>query len=76
MGLMGSGGELVHLFTKTNGIITPICYIKVGLGDMDKIKYHNMFDQIPLLILQQYTIGALTEYLHNEIIDKSLVMWI
>lgn len=30
MGLMGSGGWLVHLFAKTNGIITPICHTKAG----------------------------------------------
>ena len=45
---------------------------KVGLGDMEKIKYHDIFDQIPryrndIVVL---TIGAFTKYLHNEIFDE------
>lgn len=27
---------------------------EVGLGDMDRMKYHNIFDQILLSILPQY----------------------
>ena len=47
---------------------------QLGLGDIDKIKYRNIFDQIP-----QYwycdnivgmTNGAFTKYLYNEIFDK------
>ena len=51
-----------------------LTYPKLGLGNMEKIKYHNIFDQIPryryrndIVVL---TIGAFTKYLHNEIFDK------
>ena len=47
---------------------------ELGLGDMEKIKYHDILDQIPryryhnnIVVL---TIGAFTKYLHNEIFDK------
>ena len=46
----------------------------LGLGDLEKIKYHNVFYQIlryrycdDIVVL---TIGAFTKYLHNEIFDK------
>ena len=48
--------------------------LTVGLGDMEKIKYHDIFHQIPryryrndIVVL---TNGAFTKYLHNEISDK------
>ena len=47
---------------------------KLGLGNMEKIKYHDIFDQIPRYRYRNdsvvLTIGAFTEYLHNEILDK------
>ena len=48
--------------------------LRLGLGDMEKIKYHDIFDQIlwyryrnNIVVL---TIGAFTKYLHNDIFDK------
>ena len=41
---------------------------------MEKIKYHDIFDQIPQYRYRNdivvWTIGAFTKYLHNEIFDK------
>ena len=49
-------------------------YRNVGLGDMEKIKYHNIFDQIPQYRYRNdsvvLTIGAFTKYLYNDICDK------
>ena len=50
-------------------------YISLGLGDKEKIKYHDIFDQIPRYryrndIIVVLTIGAFTKYLHNAIFDK------
>ena len=47
--------------------------VELGLGDMSRIKYHNIFDQITLYrhcdnIVGM--IGAFIKYLHNEIFDK------
>ena len=46
----------------------------LGLGDMEKIKSHDIFDQIPryryrndIVVL---TVGAFTKYLRNEIFDE------
>ena len=44
--------------------------VELGLGDMSRIKYHNIFDQITLYrhcdnIVGM--IGAFIKYLHNEI---------
>lgn len=38
IGLMSSRRELSHLFAKTNGIITPICYIKAGPNSIEHVK--------------------------------------
>ena len=44
------------------------------LGDLDKIKYHDIFYQIlPYRYCDDIvglTIGAFTKYLHDEIFDK------
>ena len=52
----------------------PQRHLPLGLGNMEKIKYHDIFDQI---LRYRYridtvvlTIGAFTKYLHNEIFDK------
>ena len=47
---------------------------EAGLGDMDKITHHDIFDQIPRYRycdnIVGTTINAFTKYLPNEILDK------
>ena len=46
----------------------------VGLGDVDKIKYHNILDQIPrdryFNNIVEMAVDAFTQYLHYDIFDK------
>ena len=48
--------------------------VKLGLGDMDKIKYHDILDQIPQYQyynnIVEMTVDAFTKSLHDEIFDK------
>ncbi len=53
--------SLVQVYKKTQVHIMKIC---VGLGGVDRVQYHNIFDQILLLILRvvvQMTIGAVIQ---------------
>ena len=46
------------------------CELSLGLGDIDKIEYPNIFLPRYRNNIVVLTIGALTKHLHNVIFDK------
>ena len=50
-----------------------VSYDKLGLGDMDEIKYHDILDQIHRYSYcnnVEMILNPFTKYLHYEIFDK------